>query len=278
MLLAAGATGRLRPVVDELLARGHAVRVTARDPEAPHARDLARRGAEVVHADLDDAASLRAAASGVDAAFVAGSPHQAGSAGETRHGINAVEAVDAGGVRHLVFASGAGADARSGVPVFDGKYAVEQRLRDLAVPHTIVAPVYFMDNAFNPWNLDALAAGRFPLPLPPNRVLQQLAIADFAAVAARVIERSDAFAGQRIELAGDELTGALAAAAVSRVTGRDVALEQVPLERLPPGLRTLFAWLERTGHSVDIPALRRRFPDVGWHSFERWAATQDWPG
>jgi uncharacterized protein YbjT (DUF2867 family) len=278
MVLAAGATGRLRPVVDELLARGHAVRVTARDPEAPHARELARRGAEVVRADLDNAGSLRAAAIGVDAAFVAGSPHQAGPAGEARHGINAVEAADTGGIGHLVLASGAGAEARSGVPVFDSKYAVEQRARELAVPHTILAPVYFMENAFNAWNLDALAARRFPLPLPPNRPLQQLAIADFAAVAARVIERSDAFAGKRIELAGDELTGVQAAAAVSRVTGRDVAFERVPLERLPPGLRTLFARLERTGHSVDIPALRRRFPDIGWHSFERWAATQDWSG
>jgi uncharacterized protein YbjT (DUF2867 family) len=277
MVLAAGATGRLRPVVHELLARGHAVRVTARDPEAPHARYLARRGAEVVRADLDDGASLRAAAGGADAAFVAGSPHQAGPAGETRHGINAVEAADAGGVGYLVYASGAGAEERSGVPVFDSKHAVEQRLRELAVPHAILAPVYFMENAFNPWNLDGLAAGRFPLPLPPNRSLQQLAIADFAAVAVRVIERSDAFAGQRIELAGDELTGAQAAAAVARVTGRDVAYQRVPLEHLPLGLRVLFGWLERTGHAVGIPALRRRFPDVDWHSFERWAATQDWP-
>jgi uncharacterized protein YbjT (DUF2867 family) len=35
MILAAGATGRLRPVVEELLARGQDVRVTARDPR-PH--------------------------------------------------------------------------------------------------------------------------------------------------------------------------------------------------------------------------------------------------
>jgi uncharacterized protein YbjT (DUF2867 family) len=64
MILTAGATGRLRPVVDQLLARGHHVRVTARDPDAPHARQLAGHGAEIVRADLDDLTTLRAAARG----------------------------------------------------------------------------------------------------------------------------------------------------------------------------------------------------------------------
>jgi uncharacterized protein YbjT (DUF2867 family) len=65
MILAAGATGRLRPVVEELFARGQDVRVTARDPGSSTARDLAGRGVETVRADLDDPKSLRAAAHGV---------------------------------------------------------------------------------------------------------------------------------------------------------------------------------------------------------------------
>jgi hypothetical protein len=39
-------------------------------------------------------------------------------------------------------------------------------------------------------------------------------------------------------------------------------------------LRALFAWLERTGHAVDIEALRRRYPEVGWHHYEDWARLQ----
>jgi uncharacterized protein YbjT (DUF2867 family) len=271
VILAAGATGHLRPVVDLLLAHGHALRVTARDPARAAARELAARGAEVVRADLDDPASLRAAARGVDVVFAAGSPHQAGPAGEARHGINVADAVAATGVAHLVFASGAGAERPTGVPVFDSKHAVEQRIRALDVPHTILAPVYFMENAFNAWNLEALASGRFPLPLPPDRPLQQLAIEDVAAVAAVVLERPDDFAGERIELAGDELTGAEAAATLARVTGRRFIFQPVPPHALPDGLRALFEWLDGVGHHVDIPALRSRFPPVQWHSFERWA-------
>jgi uncharacterized protein YbjT (DUF2867 family) len=278
MILAAGATGRLRPVVDELLARGHDVRVTARDPSAPHARRLASRGAEIVRADLDDLASLRAAARGVDVVFAAGSPHGAGPRGEARHGVNVAEAAAAAGVGHLVFSSGVGGDQATGVPVLDSKHAVERRIRELGIPHTILAPVYFMQNAFNPWNAAALAAGRFPLALPPDRSLQQVAIEDLAAVATTIVEHRDAFTGERIELAGDEISGEQAAAVLSRLTGRRFGFQQVPRDSLPDGMRILFDWLDRVGHDVDIPALRRRFPGVHWHRFEHWAATQDWPG
>jgi uncharacterized protein YbjT (DUF2867 family) len=276
MILAAGASGRLRPVIDELLARGHEVRVTARAPEAPAARALASRGARIVRADLDDPASLRTAARGTDVVFAAGSPHQAGPAGETRHGVNMAEAAAAAGVGHLVFSSGAGANQPTGVPVLDAKHAVERRIRELGIPHTILAPVYFMENAFNPWNAAALAAKRFPLALPPDRSLQQIAIDDLAAVAATVIEGGDAFAGQRIELAADEITGEHAATVLSRLTGRSFAFHQVARDGLPDGMRLLFDWLDRGGPQVDVPALRRRFPEVRWHTFERWAAEREW--
>jgi uncharacterized protein YbjT (DUF2867 family) len=48
---------------------------------------------------------------------------------------------DAGGA-HLVFVSVAAADRPTGVPVFDSKHAVEQHIRRVGVPYTIIAPVY----------------------------------------------------------------------------------------------------------------------------------------
>jgi uncharacterized protein YbjT (DUF2867 family) len=277
MILAAGATGRLVAVVEALLARGHEVRVTAREPDAPHARKLASRGAEIVRADLDDLATLRLAARGADIVFAAGAPHHAGPQGEARQAINVAQAAADADAGHLVFSSGAGAEQPTGVPVLDSKHAVERRIGELEIAHTILAPVYFMQNAFNPWNASALAAGRFALALPPDRSLQQIAIEDLAVVAATVIEQVDAFAGQRIELAGDEISGDDAAAVVSRLTGRRFEFQEVPRDSLPGGMRTLFDWLDRVGHHVDIPGLRHRFPDVRWHRFEDWAATQHWP-
>jgi uncharacterized protein YbjT (DUF2867 family) len=274
MILLVGATGRLLPVTDALLARGLPVRLTARDPRSARARALARRGAEVVQADLDDPDGLTAAVDGAEAVFAAGSPHQAGPDGERRHGINVARAVAAAGTAHLVFSSGAGAERPTGVPVLDGKHAVEREIARLGIPSTILAPVYFMENAFNPWNLPALAAGRFPLPLPGDRPLQQIAIADLASVAVAVLERPADFAGERLALAGDELTGEEAAAALTRVAARSFEFQEVPLASFPEGMRLLFDWLRRGGPEVDVEAVRRRFPDIGWHRFADWAGSR----
>jgi hypothetical protein len=43
---------------------------------------------------------------------------------------------------------------------------------------------------------------------------------------------------------------------------------------LQPGLQALFAWLERTGHNIDIPALHSRYPEVRWHTYQAWLDSQ----
>jgi uncharacterized protein YbjT (DUF2867 family) len=177
-------------------------------------------------------------------------------------------------VAHLIYSSGDGASEDSPLPLFRAKFEVEQHIRSLAIPHTVLAPVYFMENLFNPWNLSALAAGVFPSPIPVDTPLQQVAIADVAAFAASVIERPEQFVGERITIASDELTAVDAARSLSRVVGRDFDAEQVSPDHLPPGVSALFGWLERVGHDVDIEALHRRAPDVGWHTYETWADSQ----
>ena len=275
----AGATGRIgSPVARLLSARGHHVVAGTRDPRSPAAAALARRGARIVHADFDDVGSLAAAARESEAVVSAGTAHRAGPDGERRHGINLAEAVARAGAPRLVYVSGAGADRPTGVPVFESKRAVEERIRALGLDATVLAPVYLMENALNPWNIDALARGRFPLALPADRTLQQVAIADVAAMAVLAVQQAEAFAGTRLEIASDELTGAQVAERLSRATGRHYAFEHVALDALAPPLRALFAWLERDGFAVDVPALRERHPEAGWRSFERWAADQSWPG
>ena len=270
----AGATGRLGlPVALRLLTRGHRVRVLSRSPEE---REWPA-GAKRVRGDFDDPASLRAAFEGVDAVFAAGTAHRAGPEGEARHGMTLAEAAHAAAVPHLVYVSGAGAERPTGVPVFESKRAVEERIGQLHLEATVLAPVYFMENAFNPWTLAALSAGRFPLPLPPDRPLQQVAITDIVSLGVLALEQPDRFAGERIELASDELTGREAATALSRATAQPFEFEQLPRDALASPLRILFDWLEHVGTGVDIAALRSAYPEIGWHSFEDWAATQEWP-
>ena len=248
-VLVAGATGRLGGLVDVLLGRGHTVRAMTRDPGSSAAARLRDAGARIVAGDFDDPASLTTAASGMDAVFATGTAHRAGPDGELRHGRNIAAAAAAAGVSHLVYCSGDGAAPDSPLPLFRVKHQVEEQIRSLPMAHTILAPVYFMENLFNPWNLPALRAGVFPSPIPVDMPIQQAAIADIIGLAALAIERPDEFAGKRITIASDEPTATRAADTLSDITGRTFAPDQLDASVLGPGLRALFRWLEQTPHN-----------------------------
>jgi uncharacterized protein YbjT (DUF2867 family) len=275
-ILVIGATGRFSGIVDQLLARGHTVRAITRDPSSPAAQVVSAAGAEIVRGDLDERASLLAAARGIDAVFAAGTLHRAGPDGDIRHGMAITDTVRAARVPHLLYVSVAGAETEADVPLFRSKRAVEAYIRKSGVPATILAPVYFMENVFMPWWQPFLRAGKFPLALPAGTRMQQVPVADVTVAAAAAIERRDDFLGERMIIASDAISGSDGARAISRVVGATVPFEEVPIERLPEGVQRLFLHMRAMGFGADIPAVRAAFPDTRWHTFEEWAAGQDW--
>jgi uncharacterized protein YbjT (DUF2867 family) len=271
-VLVCGATGRFSGLNELLINRGHRVLAGTRSPDSPAARQLRDHGAQIVRLDFDDPSSISRAARHADAVVAAGTTHAAGPAADIRHGRAVVDAAAAARVDRLVYITVAGADRRTGVPLIDSKYEVEHYLRRSGVPHTIVAPVYLMENMWNPWNAAALTAGRLPTPVSRFRPLQQIPISDVLELTAHILQSHNTGRGERIEIASDELTAERAAEIITRLLGRHVNVEDPPADQPNP----LFIWLERVGTQVDIAALRQRFPDIGWHTFAEWATEQNW--
>ena len=272
-----GATGKQGGAVARgLLERGHEVRAVTRQPDSTAAQALVNAGATLVTASLEDTAALTHALEGATSLFAVTTPAE-GTDTETRQGVSAANAAKAAGV-DLVFTSVASADEHTGIPHFDSKYAVERHIADIGVPATVLAPVYFMENLY--FVAEQLTKGIYAAPLPPTRQLAQVAVADIGAVAVRVLEDSSRFAGQRIEIASDELTGNDIVNTLSRVTGRPFTYLQIPLDvirqRMGEDGATMYEWFDRVGYTVDRAALRRDFPDVAFHDFESWAKGQDW--
>ena len=276
-VLVAGATGRLGgPLAGRLIDRGHRVRALTRDPGSAAAGRLRQLGAHIVAGDLDDPPSLHRAAARADAVFVLSTPHHGtGPAAEARQAISLADAAVAAGAGYLVYASAAGALQARGVPMLDSKRRVEEHLAALPVPHAVIAPAYFMDNLDYPWNRAVLRTGQWPIPLPPDRPVQLIPAIDMARFAALVIERPGDFAGRRVELASDEVTGPEAAGILSDVLGRPIAHPEAMPAPLAP-MAPFFRWLADTGFHADIRQLRTRYPAIGWHTLQQWAATHDW--
>jgi len=273
-----GATGKQGgAVVRNLLDRGHAVRAVTRDTSSANAGELSKLGVTLVRASFEDTAALTKALEGATSLFAMTTPFQVGTEAETRQGVSVADAAKAAGV-HLVFNSAGSANQRTGVPHFDSKALVEEHISKIGVRATVLAPVYFMENLY--FDKEQLAKGVYASPLPPTRRLAQVAVADIGAVAVRLLENPDRFAGKRFDLGGDELTGNEVIAILARVTGRPFTYFQVPLDvirqRMGEDGAKMYEWFERVGYTFDRAALRREFPDVTFHDFESWAKAQDW--
>ena len=273
-----GATGQQGgAVVKSLLERGHEVRAVTRNTDSAKARALANAGVTLVRAPFEDTAALTKVLEGATSLFAMTTPFEGGPQAETRQGISAADAAKAAGV-HLVFTSAGSADRRTGIPHFDSKYEVEKHIARIGVRATVLAPVYFMENLY--FGKEQLAKGVYATPLPPTRRLAQVAVADIGAVAVRLLENPDRFAGKRFDLGGDELTGNDVIAILSRVTDRHFTYFQVPLDlirqRMGEDGVKMYEWFDRVGYTFDRAALRREFPDIALHDFESWAKAQDW--
>ena len=272
-----GATGKQGGAVARgLLERGHEVRAITRDPSSEKAKALAKAGATLVKAAMEDTAALRRALEGATSLFAVTTPF-GGTEAEVRQGISAAEAARAADV-HLLFNSVGSANRQTGVPHFDSKHEVEKHIAKIGVRATVLAPVYFMENLH--FGREQLAKGIYAAPLPPTRQLAQVAVADIGAIAVRLLEEPGRFAGKRFDLGSDELTGNDVVAILSRVTGRQFTYFQVPLDvvrqRMGEDAAKMAEWFDRVGYTVDSAALRREFPDVAFHDFESWAKEQDW--
>jgi uncharacterized protein YbjT (DUF2867 family) len=279
-VLVTGATGQQGGALARLLLqRGHRVLALTRSADSPAARALEAGGARLVTGDFEDVDSLTRAMQGVDAVYAMATPFEGGPAVEVRHGRHLADAAQRAGVGHFVYSSVAGASERTGIPHFDSKHEVEQYVKGLGLPYTILGPTYFMENFHAPGSLEALREGVLSMPLPPHRGLQMVALEDLAAFTTLAMELREDFLGKRFDVASDEVTGEQAAALLTFVTGRRVHYEQIPLERVrarSEDLGRMFEWLDTVGYRADVTRLRADYPSVRWHTFEQWVREQDW--
>jgi uncharacterized protein YbjT (DUF2867 family) len=231
--------GLVRAILDDPQG-GFAVRAVTRDPDSPKARELARLGAEVVAADVDDEASIARALQGAHGAYFVTffwdhfSPDKEGAQAAAM-----ARAAKAAGLRHAVWSTLE--DTRKWVPLADdrmptlmGKYKVphfdakgeaDARFTEAGVPTTFLLTAFYWDN-FIHFGMGPKQGedGRWTLALPmADKPLSGIAAEDIGRCAYGVFKLGDAAIGKTIGIAGGHLTGAQMAAEFSRVLGRDVS-------------------------------------------------------
>ena len=279
-ILVTGATGHQGgAIANELLGKQASIRVMTRHPESPKARALAARGAEVVAGDLDDAASVEKALHGVWGAFAVQNTWEAGVKKEEEQGKRFATLAKKAGVQHLVYSSVASAQRKTGIPHFDNKWRVEETIRGLGFPSTVILrPVFFMENFLLPSILPGIQQGTLAFGIEPDTVLQMIAVKDIGRHGARAFEQASELNGRAIDLAGDQLTMPEVVKVLSEASRQKVAFFRVPtaeIRKFSEDYAAMVEWFDRVGYDVDIEGLAKE-TGVRPTKFADWAKTIDW--
>jgi uncharacterized protein YbjT (DUF2867 family) len=221
------ATGRFR------------LRAVTRRPDSVAARALAQQGAEVVVADLDDAASVARAMAGASAAFCVTNfwEHHSPERELAQARTLARAAYDAR-VEHVVWSTledtrefvtvGSGRMpvlmGKYNVPHFDAKGEANTAFVELGVPTTLLYTSFYWDNLVHfGMQPQRGADGRLAFVLPMGSArLPGIAAADVGPAAFGIFTRGSELLGKSIGIAGEHLTGEQMAEQLTLALGEPV--------------------------------------------------------
>ncbi len=280
-VLITGATGQQGgAAIRHMLPKGWHLRALTRNSSSDTALSLARQGVELAQGDLEDLASLERAAHGVYGIYSVQNFWTVGAKREVQQGKNLADVAKKAGVAHFVYSSAGGAERNSGIGHFETKWEVEQYIRQLGLPATMIRPVAFMEDYYLEQTEIGILQGKFVDPIRADKAYQTIAVDDIGAFIALAFDRPKEFIGQALEIAGSELTNPQAAEVFSRVLGKPVEFEELPLPVLRSVLGEeyyqMYRWFNEEGFKANIAELRRRYPEVHLHTLEEWLRSEGW--
>jgi uncharacterized protein YbjT (DUF2867 family) len=208
---------------------------------------LAKLGAEVVAADVDDVASLEKAFRGAYGAFcVTFFWDHLSAERETAEAKSMAEAARRAGLQHVIWSSLE--DTREWVPLsdnrmptlqrkykvphFDGKGEADHFFTDNGFPGTVLLTAFYWDNfIYFGSGPKKDPNGKLALTMPMgDKKLPGIAVEDIGKCAFGIFKKSREFFGKKVGIAGESLTGTQMAAAMTNALGREVYYNSVPPE------------------------------------------------
>lgn len=238
--------GLVRAILDDPRG-GFSVRAVTRDINSDKAKALAKAGAELVAADVDDAASLAHAFSGAYGAYCVTffwehfSPKK-----EQAQALAMAQAAKQAGLQHVIWSTLE--DTRRWVPLsdqrmptlmgeykvphFDSKGESDHLFTDLGVPTTFLQTSFYWDN-FIGFGMGPKRGpdGKLAFAMPMgDRKLSGIAAEDIGKCAYGIFRKGREFVGRTVGVAGEHLTGAQMAEGLSRFLGQEVSYQAVTPE------------------------------------------------
>ncbi len=223
------------------------VRAVTRDPESDKARELAKLGAEVVSADVDNPDSIKKAVEGAwGAFFITFFWHHFSPAKEYEQAKSMAEAAKAANLKHVIWSTLE--DTRKFVPLndnrmptlqdkykvphFDAKGEADAFFTQLGVPTTFLLTTFYWDNfIFFGSGPQKGPDGKFYLTFPlGDKKLAGISADDIGKCAYGIFKQGNSMIGKKVGIAGELLTVPQMAAALTKALGIEVHYNSVSPE------------------------------------------------
>ena len=269
-IVVTGATGlQGGAVTRHLLSEGWHVRALTRNRASTKTQALAAAGAEVVQGDMGDVASLRPVFAGAYGVYSLQNPFISGPEAEVRQGKNVADVAKESGVQHLVYGSAGIGRKGTGIPSWETKLQVEDHMKGLQLPLTILRPMALMElmteKKFFPnvgtWHV-------MPKVMGLSRRLPWLCADDLGAIAAKAFADPDRFVGQDLVLASDVQSLEECRAIYREVLGRNPPHFPMPVWLFKRfgfvgrDLMTMWRWLQTGEVALDTAPTRALHPEA----------------
>ena len=263
-----GATGNQGgAVAASLIKNGFKIKVLTRKTDSVKAQNFQKQNVELIKGDLSYLDTFRNHLKDIDGIFSV-QTFENGIVKEIKQGMDLAMLAKEYGVDHLLYSSVAGADLNTGIPHFDSKYKIENYIKQLGLPYTIIRPNSLFENFLIPQVRSRILKGKLASPINQNKTQQFISAADVGEISAGIFLNKDKYLGKTITIGSEEMNMQQVATIFSEVLGKEISYQKFPMliARFVMGkdLYKMFKWINENDaiFMKDLELFKKENPNL----------------
>jgi uncharacterized protein YbjT (DUF2867 family) len=226
---------------------------------------------------MNDIATLRSAFEGAYGVYSVQNPYISGFDDEVMQGQAVADAAKEAGMQHVVYGSAGLGTKGTGIGSWETKLVIEEHMKALGLPLTILRPMAFMELMTDKSYYPAVSTWHgMPKLMGSSRKVVWLNTDDLGAIAAMAFADPKRFVGQDIKLASDVRSLDEARAIYGEVMGKAPRRFPMPVwlfDRIVgKDLTTMWRWLRTNDIDLDTGPTRAILPQAA--TVESWLRGQ----
>jgi uncharacterized protein YbjT (DUF2867 family) len=244
-----GATGNQGgAVVRSLLNNGFRVKALTRHPDSPAAQILSNLHAQIIRGNLNNLTGFKDHLENVDGIFCVLS-FENGIHQEIKQGKELANLAKEFGIRHFLYSSVFGSELQTGIPHWESKYIIENHIKQLRLPYTIIRPGSLMENFLIPAVKKRIKKGILASPLNKHVIQLFIGASDIGQISTVIFSKPDLYLGKTIPIIAEKADLEKVSGIFSNLLDREVKYQKLPmiLTRIIMGknLSMMFKWINK---------------------------------